>query len=474
MNKNFYITTSIAYTNSVPHIGYALELVQADVLARYHRLSGEDVFFLTGTDDHGIKIQRSAQQKAISPEKFVAGNIKQFKKLIEKLQISNDDFVSTSDRAKHWSGAKKLWKQIEANGDIYKKNYKGLYCVGCEAFKKESDLVDGKCPDHKCKPEEVEEENYFFRLTKYSENLHNLITHNKINIIPRIKKQEVLNMLEGIGDVSFSRSKDKLSWGIPVPGDETQVMYVWCDALSNYLSALGYGKDDESKFEKFWPAQIHCIGKDIIKFHTIFWPAMLMSAKLALPETIFVHGHITSDGQKMSKSLGNVIDPFEIINKYGSDALRYYLLREIASTGDGDFSLERFEELYNTELANELGNLVNRVIVMSKKYNIKIKNQDAKVKMTNKNEKYLKNFEFAEMLKEIWKQIKKANQYIENEKPWELAKNDQAKLREVLEKLLNDLEKISHELEIFLPETTKQIKNQLHTLVAEPLFPRIK
>lgn len=491
MNK-FYITTSIAYTNAKPHIGYALELVQADTLARYHRSKGQDVFFLTGTDDHGIKIYRSAQEKKISPKEFVDENIKAFRKLTQKLNISNDGFISTSDDAAHMAGAQKLWTKLIESGDIYKKSYEGMYCAGCEAFLTQRDLVDGKCPNHNKEPEILKEENYFFKLTKYKDEIIEKIKTDEIKIIPEARKNEILNILKELEDVSFSRPKEKLPWGIPVPGDESQVMYVWCDALSNYLTGLGYGQKNEANFEKFWPADVHCIGKDILRFHAAIWPAMLMSAKLKLPKQIFVHGWITSEGQKISKSLGNVVDPFEIIEKYGTDALRYYLLREIPATGDGDFSQKRFEEVYNGELIGQMGNALNRVVVMAKRYNVNVPDKEMIVDMIKRHvsesnnrlewtpESRLKvslenTYDFSMSLSEVMNKVKTLNGYIELDKPWELAKDGK---NEIMDKKFFDyfyyLYRISDNLEFFLPETAKKIKNQLETLEAEPLFLKIK
>lgn len=470
--KKKYITTSIAYTNAKPHIGYALELVQADVIARYYRDQKNDVFFLTGTDDHGIKIFRSAEEKKITPKQFVDGNIKEFKELVKKLNISNDRFISTSDKKAHWPGAQKLWKRLEEKGDIYKKSYEGMYCVGCEAYLTKRDLVDGKCTNHNKKPEVVKEENYFFKLTKYKDQIINKIKSDELKIVPVSRKNEVLNILAELEDVSFSRPKEKLPWGIPVPGDESHVMYVWCDALSNYLTGLGYGQKDETNFEKFWPADIHCIGKDILRFHAAIWPAMLLSAGLKLPKTIFVHGWITSEGKKMSKSLGNVVDPFEIIEKYGTDALRYYLLKEISATGDGNFSQKRFDEVYNGELANELGNLVMRVIVLSKKANIKNwKKKIFKSKYSGNIEKY----NFSQYLDDIWnKIIREQNKRIESTKVWELLKKNPKQAKIILIDSLNWLEFIAYYLEPFLPETAEKIQKQVVNLEAEPLFPRIQ
>ncbi len=475
--KKKYITTSIAYTNAKPHIGYALELVQADVIARYYHDQKNDVFFLTGTDDHGIKIFRSAEEKKITPKQFVDDNIKEFKELAKKLDISNDNFISTSDEKAHWPGAQKLWKKLAEKGDIYKKSYEGMYCAGCEAFLTKRDLVDGKCPNHNKEPEVVKEENYFFKLTDYKNQIIEKIQSDELKIVPESRKNEVLNILAELTDVSFSRPKDKLPWGIPVPGDESHVMYVWCDALSNYLTGLNYGQKDESKFKKYWPADIHCIGKDILKFHAAIWPAMLMSAELKLPKTIFVHGWITSEGKKMSKSMGNVVDPFVIIEKYGTDALRYYLLKEIPATGDGDFSQKRFDEVYNGELANELGNLVMRAVKMAEKNQLKLDNyhKDAQPIYNSSEKIFAENIEqynFGFILENIWQRIRSANRIIELKKPWEI--KDKKVLVELFERIFFEIQTVALSLEPFLPETSEKIKKQLETLKAEPLFPRIK
>ena len=374
-NKKFYITTSIAYTNAPPHIGFAQEVVQADALARYHRLLGENVFFLTGTDENGAKVAKAAEEAGQSPKEFVDEISKKFKALRDILNLSNDDFIRTTDQKRHWPTVKNIWLELKENGDIYKKKYKGLYCVGCEAFVKENDLVDGKCPIHEKNPEVIEEENYFFCLSKYQNQLKKIIRAEKIKIIPETRKNELLSFItQGLEDVSCSRSREKLGWGIPVPKDNTQTIYVWLEALVNYLSALNHTTNGD-KFKKFWPSDVHCIGKDIfIRFHGSLWPAMLLSLKLDLPKTIFVHGFITVNGQKMSKSLGNVIDPLELVKKYDTDPVRYFLLREIPPTEDGDFTYQKFEARYNSDLASGLGNLVARVLTMAKK----LKTQNSK------------------------------------------------------------------------------------------------
>jgi len=477
--KKFYIPTSIVYTNRSPHIGFALELVQADVLARYHRLLEEEVFFLTGTDEHGTKNVQAAKEAGKTPEDFTEEIARKVKSLKEVLNLSNDDFIRTSDKKRHWPTVKKIWLELKENGDIYKKKYKGLYCVGCEAFVKEKDLVDGKCPIHEKNPEVIEEKNYFFRLSKYQNQLKKIIRAEKIKIIPETRKNELLSFItQGLEDVSCSRSKERLEWGIPVSGDNTQTIYVWLEALANYLSALDYANNGD-KFKKFWPPDVHCIGKDIfIRFHGSLWPAMLLSLKLELPKTIFVHGFITVGGQKMSKSLGNVIDPFELVKKYGTDAVRYFLLREIPPTEDGDFTYEKFEQRYNSDLASGLGNLVARVITLAKISNFQfliskqIPNPKFKTIINNTWGKYredLDEFKFNEALISIWDLISFCDRYIEKERPWEESENQ----KEVISNLLLVLSEIAKLLEPFLPETSEKILQQIKTKKSQILFPRI-
>lgn len=485
MKNKAYITTSIAYTNAFPHIGFALELIQADVLARYHRILGEDVFFLTGTDEHGIKIERKTKEEGKTPEQFTKEISEKFKELTKILNISNDDFIRTTDKKRHWPTVEKSWKQLLENGDIYKKKYKGLYCVGCENFVKEKDLINGKCQIHQKEPEIVEEENYFFKLSKYADKVKEEIENDKIRIIPETKKNEILRFItgrsagyiangaisQGVEDISVSRSIENLKWGIPVPGDKNQIIYVWFEALINYLFP-----------KKYWPADVHCLGKDIFRFHALMWPAMLLALNLERPKNIFVHGYITSNGQKMSKSLGNVVDPFELVSKYGADAVRYFLLREIPSTEDGDFTQQKFGERYNSDLASGLGNLVARIVTMA----AKLKNQNVKLKITNQNlkliieqtdEKYrgaLNEFKFNEALIAIWELISFCDKYIDAEKPWsfDLAQ-DKQKYEEVIGNLLFAIDDIADLIKPFLPETSEKISKQLKTNKSEPIFPRL-
>ncbi len=472
-NKKFYITTSIPYTNAAPHIGFALEAIQADVLARWHKNLGEDSFFLTGTDEHGIKTLRVAKEAGKEPQEFADEVSGKFRDLTKVLNLSNNDFIRTTDEERHRPAVEKIWKALEKNGDIYKKKYKGYYCPGCEAFKTPREVVDGKCTIHQKPVELVEEENYFFRLTKYIGKIKEAIINDDFDIVPETRKNETLAMLEqGLEDVSFSRTKDKY-WGFPVPGDASQVMYVWCDALPNYLSGIGY-TFDEKKFKKYWPADVHCIGKDIMKFHTIFWPAMLISLGLELPKAVFVHGFITSEGQKMSKSLGNVVDPFETVKKYGVDAVRYYLLREIPSVDDGDFSIEKFELRYNADLAGGIGNLLARTLALANKLEIKplkkIKNsklQEETEKAKESCTKFLGEFNFSEALKSIWELIAFCNKYIDEQKPWE------TKDGAVIADLLLVLGEIGALVSPFMPETSEKIKEQLKDKKSQPLFPRI-
>jgi len=397
--KPFYISTSIAYVNGAPHVGFAMESIEADVLARWARFQGRETFFSTGTDEHGEKIQKTAEAQNTTPQKICDKQAAEFQRMGKVLNISNDDFIRTSDQKKHWPSVQKIWDKLVLNGDIVKKEYTALYCYGCEEFKLDKDLDEnGYCPNHLRPPEEIAEENYFFLLSKYSAQIAKLIETDELKIIPSFRKNEILRMAkDGFHDVSFSRPSKKLPWGVPVPDDESQNMYVWCDALSNYISVLNYAEElspldkgylggstlntkkqppqsplsggGKTLFQKFWTdAEItHVIGKDIVRFHAGIWIGMLLSAEIKLPDNIFIHGFLTSEGHKMSKSIGNVVDPFSEIEKYGADALRYFLLREVPIGKDSDFSRERFEEIYQTHLANGLGNLVSRVLNLCKK-----------------------------------------------------------------------------------------------------------
>lgn len=484
--KKFYITTAIDYVNSKPHIGHALEKIQADVLARIHRKKKENTFFLTGTDEHGTKIYRAAQKAGKDIQQFCDEISQKFRDLKKILNLSNDDFIRTTD-PKHTKAAQKLWKLCEK--DIYKKKYKGYYCVGCENYITEKDLVNGKCPDHEREPELIEEENYFFKLSSYQDKLLKFYEENPQFIVPQKRFNEIKSLIEErLEDISVSRSKEKLPWGVAVPNDESQVMYVWFDALTNYLSALGWPEKTE-QFKTFWPCDVHVLGKDINRFHTILWPAMLMSAGIELPKQVLVHGFINVAGRKMSKSLGNVIDPVELVKKYGTDPVRYYLLREIPATEDGDFSQAKFIERYNKDLGNDLGNLLNRVITMMNRYKVKpieFKKQYKSLAEMKKDyphlfffenpsyDKYLKQFRFDLALGEVFKLIAESNQAVDKEKPWELAKNDPKKLTLVLQNLYSRLAVTTCLLAPFLPETSEKINKQLQTLKPEVLFPKIE
>ena len=475
MNK-FYVTTSIPYVNAPPHIGHALEFIQADVLARFQRAAGKDVFFLTGADEHGVKIARAAEEAKKTTKKFADENTDKIKKLIKVLNISNDDFIRTTDRKRHWPGAQKLWLKLAEAGDIYKKKYRGLYCAGQEAFVTDKDLVNGVCAIHKTRPEIIEEENYFFRLSKYSKKIELLVKSGKLKVSPVSRKNEILSLLkEGLEDISFSRSAKSLSWGIPVPNDPNHTMYVWCDALSNYITAIGYA--DGGKLWKYWPADVHVIGKDILRFHAAIWPGMLLSAKLPSPKTIFVHGFITSGGEKISKTIGNVVDPFKVAAKYGTDALRYYLLREIPSGEDGDFTYEKFEERYNADLAKGIGNLTARILTLAQKGKIKpLKNkvfssEIAKIKKDSAQS--VSEFKFNEALEKIWRLIALGDKYIDVQKPWTL-ESDSKKFKEIIGHLLFLLLGVGELLIPFMPETADKIAEHVAKSKSTVLFPQLK
>lgn len=473
MIKKIYITTAIPYVNAAPHIGFALELVQADAFARFYREQGADVYLSSGTDENSLKNVQAAEKEGISTQQLVDKYSVQFENLKEALNISWDVFNRTSFEI-HFRGTQKLWNMCRKE-DIYKKKYRGLYCVGCEAFYNPKEIINGNCPDGHTNIEEVEEENYFFKLTNYQKYLENLITGNKLKIYPETRRHEVLSFIEhGLEDFSISRSRERAhNWGVPVPGDDTQVMYVWFDALTTYITALGFG-DDEALFNKYWvnnPNRVQMIGKGIIRFHAVYWPAMLASAGLPLPTTEFVHGYITIDGQKISKSSGNTIDPFDIVNKFGLEAVRFYLLREIPSYGDGDFSIQRFKDLYNGELANGIGNLVARVARLASEAEVKL-SKKKKLKFKETVSKNIEIFRFDQAILGLWDEIKVLDKKINTEKPWELSGEE---LKASITPIAEEIREIGFNLKPFLPDTAAKILDQFGDTVKQgkPLFPRI-
>ncbi|MBI2639630.1 MAG: methionine--tRNA ligase [Candidatus Sungbacteria bacterium] len=496
--NKFYITTSIPYANAAPHVGHILDPLIADVLARYRRIKGDDVRFLVGTDEHGAKIVRKAEEERKTPKELVDENSEKFRDMQKLLNISYDDFIRTSDQKRHWPGAQKMWRALKDSGDIYWKKYRGLYCVGHEAFITEKDLIGGKCQDHQKEPEVVEEENWFFRLSKFSRQIEQAIVSGRMNVLPDSRRNEILSLIKsGLEDVSFSRPSKDLPWGVPVPDDPTQTMYVWCDALVNYISAIGYGHDDSafsiqhSAFSKWWPADVQVVGKDNLRFHAAIWPGMLLSAGLELPKTIFVHGFVNVEGQKISKTVGNVISPDEVVDKYGADPVRYYFLREFPSYEDGDFSYKKFEERYNGDLANGLGNLVARIAAVGAKLGpIRFdfsasggeKEIEERIRVGCKNvfleyERQLEGFRLNEALISVWKLVSLSDRYINEKKPWMLAGDD---LKAVVINAGYVISTIANLLEPFLPETAEKIKEQIHiedsVLVVrkeKALFPRL-
>jgi len=461
--KKFYITTSIMYANSKPHIGFALELLQADAIARWQRLNGKDVYFLTGTDEHGIKNYNAAKETGQEPQEFVDGNTAAVEELIKVLNISNTDFIRTSDKVRHWPAAEKVWELLKANGDIYKGSYEGLYSIKEEAY---ITKIEAESPEYKnAKIIELEEENYLFKLSEYGDKIKQ--AYQDYKIIPAHREKEMTNFIDtGLTDISFSRPKNKLPWGIPVPDDDSQIMYVWCDALTNYISALGY---PDKKYTKYWPADVHVIGKDIIRFHAIYWPAMLMSAGIKLPKKLLIHGFVTAEGKKMSKSVGNVVDPFELVKKHGVDPVRYYLLREIPTTDDGDYSEERFVSSYDADLANDLGNLVSRVLKLAENFDIQSQTEKNKMEeIWEAFENHMSELNINEAANEIWLRISGLNGYIDLEKPWVLAKENKSKFSEVIYNLLESIRQITIMLYPFLPETSDKIRKQLGLKPIDP------
>lgn len=492
--KKLFVTTAIDYVNASPHAGHALEKIQADVISRYYRSLGTDVFFLTGTDENSLKNVQSAIKEGISTEELVNRNAQRFLDLKNALGLSINDFIRTTEK-RHQLGVQKLWRACEK--DIYKKSYEGLYCVGCEEFYKESELVNGLCPEHKTKPELVREENYFFRLSKYQDQLKELISLDKIQIIPETRKNEVLSFIEsGLEDICISRSAERAHhWGIDVPDDPTQKIWVWFDALSNYITALGYGTNEE-KFNEWWENNdqiIHVIGKGILRFHAVYWPAILLSAGLKVPTKIFVHGYLTFEGEKMSKSLGNIINPFDLIDRYGKEAVRYFFIREFSSFEDGNFSEKRMKERYNSDLAQGLGNLLNRILALGEQYQkpitLKTNNLENLVQEieTFYHEK-MQTFRFNEALARVWDLVNSLNKYITDTKPWLSIKEDQEQFEKDLSTLILSLGKVALLIRPVMPDTSEKIllalqlnnsteaewqNSKVQLKAVEPLFPKI-
>ncbi|MDD2757849.1 MAG: methionine--tRNA ligase [Patescibacteria group bacterium] len=476
--SKYYITTAIPYANDNPHIGHAILFLYADVMARYQRILGKEVYFLIGTDEHGQKMLKAAKEHGVPVADYCSAKSAVFQNLADQWNITNDDFIRTTEK-RHMDAAQKFWQEAEASGDIYKKKYSGLYCVGCEAYKTEKDLVDGKCPDHQKEPEILEEENYFFRLSKYQEPLELLFAQHPEFVYPQNRYNEMLNILKnGLEDISVSRATDKLTWGIPVPGDDSQVMYVWFDALTNYITALGYGSKNDKLFKKYWPADAHVIGKEINRFHSLLWSAMLMSAGVELPKMIAAHGWITIDGQKMSKSIGNVIDPLKMSSDYPVDAVRYFFMRELPFDSDGDYSEDKFIARYNGDLANGIGNLTNRILVMIEKYCAgtvpKVKNVDHSLIDFLKNEIWpayeegMGKFRFDRAMETVWKYITHCDQKISDSQPWAMAKAGKTEeVNDLLYHLAESLRQIAVMIWPVMPETAEKIITQLGLDTAE-------
>lgn len=512
--KKIYITTAIDYVNNLPHIGHAYEKIGADVLARWYRLNGYDVHFQIGSDEHSINVKKAADEAGRNPKEYCDGMRKKFERTWRRLGVSYDGFIQTTD-PHHERGVQALFKKIMESGDIYRAHYKGWYCESCEAYLTDKDLADGLCPSHKSRPKWLSEENYFFALSKYRDRLLKHIKNNPEFVLPDVRRNEILSLLmEGLQDISISRSSAE--WGVPLPDDPSQVVYVWVDALTNYITAVGFGWDEE-RFKKWWPADVHVIGKDIIRFHCVIWPAMLMSAGIGLPKTIFAHGFVSLKGEKMSKTLGNIVSPMDVIDRVGGDPLRYYLMREGAFGRDRDFTWEHFIERYNGDLANGIGNLVSRTIGMAARYQKgairPVKEFDSKCELAKATDALPKTVsemldhstgevEFHRALASIWETIAAADRHINEHRPWEMAKEGKSEdINRVLWETASCLRVVAILLSPFIPETAARIwhamglsalgelskqsfddarkrwgalKSAIETKPGESLFPRIE
>lgn len=484
--STYYITTSIPYVNGRPHIGFALEAVQSDTLARHHRLLGHDTRFLSGTDENALTVVQAAEIAGQDVVTMVEQNAESFRSIQEPLEVRYDDFIRTATDPRHWPGAQKLWRKCAEAGDIYKRHYQGQYCINCERFYREEELVDARCPIHHTVPEKVDEENYFFRLSHYQEQLRDLITSNRVLVQPEHRREEMLSFIDsGLEDFSISRRALRgHGWGVPVPDDPDQVMYVWVDALSNYITALDYAEDGEL-YHRYWKGsgqRVHIVGKDIIRFHIIYWPAILLSAGEPLPTTINVHEFLMSDGEKMSKSKGNTVDPLELVRMYGNDAVRYWLLREMPRTNDGNFTHARLIGRYNEDLANELGNLVNRSIGMLQRYRggvvPAVEAHESPLQavaegIPERIDAALDLFDFREALRAPWELVTAANKFIDDTKPWEVAKvartgdtSSNSLLDGILADLIETIRLMAVHLTPFIPLGAQRIASQVGFSIA--------
>jgi len=464
----FYLTTPIYYVNSTPHIGHAYTTLAADILVRHHRQRGEDTFFLTGTDEHASKVYRVAEEQGLDVKVYVDQIAEKWREIPERVGAAIDFFIRTTDEG-HKKFVQEFVQRIYDNGDIYEDTYAGLYCVGCEAFKTEDELVDGKCPDHDTVPEWIEEKNYFFRLSAYQDRLLQLYDERPDFVLPDFRRNEARSFIEG-GLQDFSLSRAGQPWGVPVPWDPKQVVYVWVDALINYLSALTYARPGEDLRDRYWPHARHVIAKDIIRFHCVFWPALLLSAGFEVPRRIFVHGYLTLDDRKISKSLGNAIDPLDLVNVYGPDAVRYWATRSVQFGQDGSVSINTLHERYERELGNDLGNLLSRTTAMLAKYRdgrIPLApghgDQAALERLETEVPKRLDEFDLTGALDLIWDSVRSLNKFVTDTKPWELAKDETkaGELDRVLYALADGLRAVAVALHAYLPETTPQILRAL-------------
>lgn len=481
MEKKLYVTTAIPYVNGAPHIGHAIDYLLADIWARYQKQQGHAVRFQAGTDEHGNKIAQKAAEEGMTPQAYADRNHQGFKSFIEKIGAGYTDFVRTTD-AHHVASVQYIWQKLQPY--IYKGSYEGWYCVGHEAFftDKEVQELGGICPDHQKPFEHLKEDNYYLRTSAFTDRVREALATGEMQIVPEYRKNEFLELIkDGIQDVSISRPRKSLSWGVPVPGDDEQVMYVWLDALANYITVLGY--PDQNGWQEYWPADVQVIGKDILRFHAGIWPPMLLGLGLALPKKLLVHGHVVTGGAKMSKSVGNVIDPIQVIDEYGLDAFRYYFSRHIPTLDDGDFTWEKFESAYNGELGNDLGNLIQRVASMINKYQAGVigESEQTEHDMTLYHQA-MENLEFNRALDEVWNMVRSLNQYIDNVKPWDVAKGigkdaeAEPHLAEILAHCAGALLQIGDLLVPFLPQTAETIhsifESGVVTLPEGVLFPK--